>query len=127
MRSKEIQNRIHSSDGLALSAVGPGTLPLYLTPAVGNFDTGTPLATGFFPMTGVGEPRVDGYTMAGIDLLFRWDFKNASLTRSRGCGSPRALRDAPRPGDEPSTLELLGPGARRLRRRDRLRARSSAC
>jgi microsomal dipeptidase-like Zn-dependent dipeptidase len=26
------------------------------------------------------------------------------------------------PGDEPSTLELLGPGARRLRRRDRLRA-----
>ena len=26
------------------------------------------------------------------------------------------------PGDEPTTLELLGPGARRLRRRDRLRA-----
>ncbi len=26
------------------------------------------------------------------------------------------------PGDEPSTLDLLGPGARRLRRRDRLRA-----
>jgi hypothetical protein len=73
--SKEIQNRIHSSDGLALSAVGPGTLPLHLTPAVGNIATGTPLLTGFFPMTGVGEPRVDGYTMAGIDLLFRWDFQ----------------------------------------------------
>lgn len=73
--SKEIQNRIHSSDGLALSAVGSGTLPLHLTPAVGSIATGTPLLTGFFPMTGVGEPRVDGYTMAGIDLLFRWDFR----------------------------------------------------
>ena len=73
--SKAIQNRIHSSDGLALSAVGPGTLPLHLTPAVGNIATGAPLLTGFFPMTGVGEPRVDGYTMAGIDLLFRWDFQ----------------------------------------------------
>jgi hypothetical protein len=73
--SKAIQNRIHSSDGLALSAVGPGTLPLHLTPAVGNIATGAPLLTGFFPMTGTGEPRVDGYTMAGIDLLFRWDFQ----------------------------------------------------
>jgi hypothetical protein len=75
VRSKQIQNRIHSSDGLALSAVGPGTLPLHLTPAVGNLAAGAPLATGFFPMTKLGEPRVDGYTMAGIDLLFRWDFQ----------------------------------------------------
>lgn len=73
--SKAIQNRIHSSDGLALSAVGPGTLPLSLTPAVGNLTPGAPLATGFFPLTRPGEPRVDGYTMAGIDLLFRWDFQ----------------------------------------------------
>lgn len=75
VRSKAIQNRIHSSDGLALSAVGPGTLPLYLTPAVGNIAPGAPLATGFYPLTKPGEPRVDGYTMAGIDLLFRWDFQ----------------------------------------------------
>jgi hypothetical protein len=26
-------------------------------------------------VTKLGEPRVDGYAMAGIDLLFRWDFK----------------------------------------------------
>lgn len=75
VRNKEIQNRIHSSDGLALSAVGPGTLPLHLTPVVGSLVAGTPLATGFFPLTKPGEPRVDGYTMAGIDLLFRWDFQ----------------------------------------------------
>jgi hypothetical protein len=75
IRNKEIQTRIHSSDGLALSAVGPGTLPLSLSPAPGNFAPGAPLATGFYPMTRPGEPRVDGYTMAGIDLLFRWDFQ----------------------------------------------------
>lgn len=74
VRSKAIQNRIHSSDGLALSAVGPGTLPLSRGEAVGSIVDGTPLATGFFPMTRPGEPRVDGYTMAGLDLLFRWDF-----------------------------------------------------
>ena len=77
VRSKAIQNRIHSSDGLALSAVGPGTLPLHLGPEVGNLVAGTPLATGFFPMTKPDEPRLDGYTMAGIDLLFRWDFKSS--------------------------------------------------
>lgn len=75
VRSKAIQNRIHSSDGLALSAVGPGTLPLQITGAVGSIVPGTPLATGYFPLTRVGEPRVEGYTMAGIDLMFRWDFR----------------------------------------------------
>jgi hypothetical protein len=75
LRNKEIQIRIHSSDSLALSAVGPGTLPLHLTEAVGSLDPGTPLAIGFWPQTKVGEPRVDGYTMGGIDLLFRWDFR----------------------------------------------------
>jgi hypothetical protein len=77
VRSKEIQTRIHSSDVVALSAVGPGTLPLAITPALGGYATGTPLLTGYFPLTKVGEPRVDGYTLSGIDLLFRWDFRPA--------------------------------------------------
>jgi hypothetical protein len=76
-RSKAIQHRIHSSDVLGLSAVGPGTLPLGVSPAVGNFAPGAPLAIGYYPATQVGEPRVDGYAMAGIDLLFRWDFRPA--------------------------------------------------
>jgi hypothetical protein len=75
VRSKAIQNRIHSSDSLALSAAGPGTLPLHLTDGLGTLAPGAPLAIGFFPQTKVGEPRVDGYTMGGIDLLFRWDFR----------------------------------------------------
>ncbi|HEY4895706.1 MAG TPA: hypothetical protein VII01_06430, partial [Solirubrobacteraceae bacterium] len=36
VRSNDINLRIHSSDGLALSAVGPGTLPLSLSNEVGN-------------------------------------------------------------------------------------------
>jgi hypothetical protein len=74
VRNKEIQYRIHSTDGLALSAVGPGTVPLSVTNSLGAIVTGVPLATGFFPMTRPGEPRVDGYTLTGIDLLYRWDF-----------------------------------------------------
>ena len=74
VRSKDIQHRIHSSDGLALSAVGPGTLPLNVTEAVGNIVEGAPIATGYFPLTRPGEPRVDGYSMTGLDLLYRWDF-----------------------------------------------------
>lgn len=77
VRNKAIQNRIHSSDVLALSAVGAGTLPLFVSEAVGSLASGAPLATGFFPATQVGEPRVDGYTMGGIDLLFRWDWRPA--------------------------------------------------
>lgn len=77
VRSKAIQTRIHSSDVVALSAVGPGTLPLAITSGLGGYANGTPLLTGYFPLTRVGEPRVDGYTMSGIDLLFRWDFRPA--------------------------------------------------
>lgn len=74
VRNKAIQYRIHSSDSLALSAVGPGSLPLSRSESVGAIVDGAPLATGYFPMTKVGEPRVDGYTLTGLDLLLRWDF-----------------------------------------------------
>jgi hypothetical protein len=75
VRSKRLRYRIHSSDGLALSAVGPGTLPLHIRPSVGTIEGGTPLATSYFPLTARGDPRVEGYTMAGIDLLFQWDWR----------------------------------------------------
>jgi hypothetical protein len=74
VRSKDIQHRIHSSDGLALSAVGPGTLPLSRSEAVGEIVEGAPIATAYFPLTRPGEPRVDGYSLTGLDLLYRWDF-----------------------------------------------------
>ena len=53
----------------------PGTLPLRVLDTVGQLNTGTPLATSYFPYTRKGDPRVDGYSMAGIDLLFQWNFR----------------------------------------------------
>lgn len=75
VRDKSIQLRIHSSDGLALTAVGPGTLPLSIGPSLGGYESGTPALIGYYPATAKGDPRVDGYTMTGIDLLFQWDWR----------------------------------------------------
>ncbi len=76
VRDTRIRFRIHSSDGVALTAVGPGTVPLQIRSDVGAITPGTPLATGYWPYTRKGEPRsADGYTMTGIDLMFQWYFK----------------------------------------------------
>jgi hypothetical protein len=75
VRSKDVQHNIHSADGLALSASGPGTLPLHIGSDVGGFSSGTPIATSYFPRTRKEDPRVDGYSITGIDLLFQWNFK----------------------------------------------------
>jgi hypothetical protein len=75
VRDKRLRYRIHSSDGLALSAAGPGTLPLNIGPSPGGFDGGTPIATSYFPSTRKGDPRVDGFSMTGIDVLFQWDWR----------------------------------------------------
>lgn len=75
VRDKSINLRIHSSDGLALSAEGSGSLPLHVNSNVGVFAAGAPLLTGYFPRTGRGDPRVDGYSLPGIDLLFQWNFR----------------------------------------------------
>ena len=44
-------------------------------PSLGGYDAGTPIATSYFPFTRKGEPRVEGYAMTGIDLLFQWNFR----------------------------------------------------
>jgi hypothetical protein len=74
-RSNQLQIRTHASDIVAISASGPGTLPLRIDQNVGSLDAGSPLATGFWSATAKGDPRVDGYKMAGIDVLFGWDFR----------------------------------------------------
>jgi hypothetical protein len=75
VRSKKLRYRIHSSDGVALTAAGPGTLPLHIRQDVGNIVSGTPTAVGYWPFTRLGDPRVEGYSLAGIDLLFQWNWK----------------------------------------------------
>lgn len=77
VRSTEINTRIHSSDGLALSFERGGTVPLRITNNVGGYTSGTPLLTGYWPRTRRGDPRVDGYSLSGIDLMFQWDFRRA--------------------------------------------------
>lgn len=74
-RSTQLQLRTKTSDIVAISAVGPGTLPLRVDPNVGAIAQGAPQARGFWPATANGDPRVDGYGMAGIDVLFGWDFR----------------------------------------------------
>ena len=75
VRSKRLRYSINSSDGVALTAVGPGTVPLSIGPVLGGYETGTPMLTGYWPYTKKGDPRVEGYSLTGIDLLFQWEFK----------------------------------------------------
>lgn len=69
-----------STDVVAISAVGPGSLPLRATAAAGQFLTGQPLTSFWHPLTRIGQPRPEAYTMPGLELLFQWDF---TRTRSR--------------------------------------------
>jgi hypothetical protein len=75
VRDKSIQTRIHSTDLVALTASGPGTVPLKVGPVVGGFANNTPLLRGFWPATAKGDPRVEGYQLSGIDLMFQWDWR----------------------------------------------------
>jgi hypothetical protein len=69
--------RTQSNDVLGLSAVGRGTLPLRIRPNAGSFAIGNPIVTFWYPLTAIGQPRTEGYTMDGIELLFQWDFRPA--------------------------------------------------
>ena len=73
--SRALRNRLHTSDVVAISAFGPGTVPLRGDTNIGAFDPGVPISTGYWSATLRGDPRVDGYTMPGIDVLFGWDFR----------------------------------------------------
>lgn len=76
-RSGRLDNRTHAVDVVAVSAFGPGTLPLAVRDDVGTPASGSPIATGFWSATTTNDPRVDGYAMTGIDVLFGWDFRPA--------------------------------------------------
>jgi hypothetical protein len=74
-QSNQLQIRTKASDIVAVSASGPGTLPLRIDPGVGTIAQGAPQARGFWSATAKGDPRVDGYGMTGIDVLLGWDFR----------------------------------------------------
>jgi hypothetical protein len=76
-RTVHFPSRTQSNDVLALSAVGPGTLPVRVDPTAGSFRNGSPVVTFWYPRTLPRQPRTEGYTMDGVELLFQWDFRPA--------------------------------------------------
>ena len=71
----DTQRGFVTTDVVALSAVGPGTLPLRDQGVGGQFVNGAAVALFWYPLTGVGDPRVDQTSFAGLDLMFQWDFR----------------------------------------------------
>jgi hypothetical protein len=65
------------NDVVALSAVGPGTLPMRDQGTAGSFAPGSAATALWYPLTGIGDPRVEATTADGLDLLFQWDFRPA--------------------------------------------------
>ena len=61
-------------DAVALSAVGPGTLPLRDQETAGTFTSGSALTQLWYPLTTIGEPRVEGDAADGLELLMQWTF-----------------------------------------------------
>jgi hypothetical protein len=73
----DTQRGFHTTDVMALTAVGPGTLPLRDVGGAGSYATGNPFAGFWYPGTAIGDPRVDQTTAGGLDLLFQWDFRHS--------------------------------------------------
>jgi hypothetical protein len=63
------------NDVVALSAVGPGTLPMRDQGTAGTFTSGSALTELWYPLTARGDPRVEQTRADGLDLLFQWDFR----------------------------------------------------
>jgi hypothetical protein len=63
------------NDVVALSAVGPGTLPMRDQGTAGTFTPGSALTELWYPLTARGDPRVEQTRADGLDLLFQWDFR----------------------------------------------------
>lgn len=70
------RNLVRVVDVVALSAVGPGTLPLRDQGVHGSYQTGAALAGFYYPLTERGQPRVEGASMDGYDLLLRWTLRS---------------------------------------------------
>jgi hypothetical protein len=65
------------NDVVAISAVGPGTLPLRDEGTAGTFADGGALAGYYYPMAAIGDPRVENNGADGLDVLFQWDFRRS--------------------------------------------------
>jgi len=76
-RTVDRRNLVQTSDVVGLSAVGRGTLPLRVGSDVGGYSTGNAISAYYYPLTRVGEPRVEGGSITGVEVLLRWEFRPA--------------------------------------------------
>jgi hypothetical protein len=73
--SRERDGRTTYIDEVALSVMGPGTLPLHDDGSGGQLATGSPWTAFHYPITRRDEPRDIGLSADGLELLFRWTFQ----------------------------------------------------
>jgi hypothetical protein len=65
---------LRSTDGVGITAVGPGTLPIAAV-APGSFDPGSPIASSWHPRPGIGQPAGSGAGHVGFEVLLRADWR----------------------------------------------------
>jgi hypothetical protein len=75
--SRDREGNTDYYDIVALSAMGPGTLPLHDNGTGGQLAQGSPLSVFSYPHIRPGETRVDNRSADGLELLFRWTFQPA--------------------------------------------------
>ncbi|MDX6699501.1 MAG: hypothetical protein QOE65_2898 [Solirubrobacteraceae bacterium] len=61
-------------DVIGLTALGPGSLPLFTEGRHFGFAQGSAVTTFYYPFTRIGEPRPESNAIDGLELLLRWTF-----------------------------------------------------
>lgn len=62
-------------DLVGLTAVGPGSLPLFTEGRHFSFQSGSAITTFYYPHTRRGEPRPESNAIDGFELLLRWTWR----------------------------------------------------
>lgn len=73
-RSVDSRAFVQTNDVVGISGVGRGTLPLRVGAGLGGYQTGNAFSAFYYPLTRVGDPRLDGSGLTGIEVLLRWEF-----------------------------------------------------
>jgi len=73
-RSVDTQAFVQTNDVIGISGVGRGTLPLRVGAGLGGYTPGNAFSAFYYPLTRVGDPRLDGSGLTGIEVLLRWEF-----------------------------------------------------
>jgi hypothetical protein len=75
-RDRDPDEDVEYFDEVALSVMGPGTLPLFDDGSGGQLRDGAPITAFSYPFMRRGQTRVDAIPADGLELLFRWTFRS---------------------------------------------------